>query len=91
MRPFSSRTAMAVAVIGVLVTVPTLNQGFTIKNKIINLILIDLNRCAEATQRQTNSEICSERGYVIGMVDCLVWERSVPAVSFSASCRGLGT
>lgn len=51
-------TAMAVAVIGVLVTVATLNQGFTIKNKIINLI--DLNRCAEATQRQTDSEICSE-------------------------------
>lgn len=47
-------TAMAVAVIGVLVTVATLNQGFTIKNKIINLILIDLNRCAEATQRQTD-------------------------------------
>lgn len=42
---------MAVAVVGVLVTVATLNQGFTIeeieclfKKIIINLILIDLNR-----------------------------------------------
>lgn len=25
------------------------------------------------------------------MVDCLVWERSAPAVSVSASCRGSGT
>lgn len=52
---------MAVAAIGVLVTVATLNQGFTVKNKIINLILIDLNRCAESTQRQRyRILICSE-------------------------------